>query len=200
MEGWLLLLSGSGDGLENVLGDHGVSIVVGVDAVVHQLRAAQVVTSEGLEVVDDVVLRETQLLGDLRDQLRKGVVDHGLLKVADTFDVQRRWDHEVDLWGRLKFHKSLGHLHVVGDVLFFVPVLGLGVIGAQLDDDDVRLRGEGVLVSLSLDIRHVSCSDHASPGLPVVLHFVRFGSNLLLPKRHKSVLDQISWLNGITEI
>lgn len=200
VEGWLLLLSWSGDGLEHILGDHGVSIVVRVDAVVHQLRAAQVMTSKGLEVVDDVVLRESQLLGDLWDQLRKGVVDHRLLKVADTFDVQRWWDHEVDLWVGVKLHKSLGHLHIVCNVLFFVPVLGLGVIGAQLDDDDVRLRGKSVLVSFSLDVRHVSCSDHASPGLPVVLHFVRFGSNLLLPKRHKPELDQISWLNGITEI
>ena len=185
MESWLLLLSWSSESLVDILRNSSVSIIVWMDAIVHELRAAQVMTSKGIEVVDDMVLTKSQLLGDLWDQLRKGVIDNRLLKVADTFNVQRWWNHEVDLWSRFELHKSLSHLDVVRNVLLFIPVLWFGVVGSKLDHNDIRLRIEGVLVRLSLNIWHISCSDHASPGIAVVLNFEGFESNLLLPKLQK---------------
>ena len=59
MESWFLLLSWSGDGLEHVLSNHSVSVIIWVDSVIHELRAAQVITSKGLKVVDDVLLTKS---------------------------------------------------------------------------------------------------------------------------------------------
>jgi len=118
--------------------------------------------------------------------MRKGIVDNRLLKVADTFDIQRRRNHEVDLRSRVKLHESLGHLDVVGDVLLFIPVLWFGVVGTQLDDNDIRLRVEGGFVGFSLGVWHISCFDHASPGLTIVLDLERFKCNFLL---HLNLVD-----------
>ena len=76
------MLSWSSDSLVDILSDNSVSIVVRMDAIIHKLRAAQVISSKGLKVVDDLIITKSQLFGDLWNQIWKSIIDNRLLKMA----------------------------------------------------------------------------------------------------------------------
>jgi len=95
-----------------------------------------------------------------RTGLKRNLVDHREDLVADHL----RADAEIHIEGRHRLAdphrrrarqrpKRFNHRDVVGDILIRIdPVVRLGVVGAQLDDDDVRIARPRALVGAFADV------------------------------------------------
>ncbi len=93
--------------------------------------------------------------------------------ISQLWGKDRHGQDENDLWLGGQCAELRDHRFSVGGELRLVfPVLGFGIVRAELDGDDVGLEGEGVLVAEFLPDRLVAFFEHGSAGDAEITHDV----------------------------
>ena len=83
-----------------------------------------------------------------------------------------------------------------------LPVVGLGVVGAELDDNDIRVEREGGFVGGLLDIRVIAFAQHgagANPEVPDLVAIAQEHAQLLWIGLIGPVLDPRTVGDAVTD-
>lgn len=135
----------------------------------------------GVEVDDG----EFQLGGGLLDEGDDLIVDDGVVDAVVAGAHDGDGVAEVDLGLGVGFSEGFDEgLGARGKASFVRPVLGLTVVGAELDDDDVGGEVHGIGEGLLFFVRLIAVVQHGGAAVPVVLHVI-------------AIAQQVTELSGI---
>ena len=131
--------------------------LVTVLLITKQLVLVEILASHELKALDDVLnWVKAGTSGDVRDKDREHLVDDMLVHLDEAIEVKRRRDHDVDLGFGVQLDETLDQVFVVVHVVVLVPLVVLRVVGAEHDDDDVRVGSQGIFVSLLVPVWEVT--------------------------------------------
>lgn len=103
---------------------------------------------------------DAEVFGRFLDDVRQDIVYDILVDMkSDLACLIRetlRWDHKDDSWMIVQGHVYLQEFLQLRSVVFFIPVLRLGIILSQHHQIDVRLQIQSMRIKRAADIRTVA--------------------------------------------
>ena len=99
---------------------------------------------------------------DIRDEIRKLLIDDLLLHLINAILVEWGRHHDVDGWLAVEVKEGTDQLSVIGLKVELVPLVRFAIISAKHNDDDVGLEVKGLFILLLGPVGIVSLTECGS--------------------------------------